>query len=63
MVLYPAEARIEVGGDSEDHLVGKIYDVIEKNKTQGQGQDAQCLTTLDQCSQKADSDYVRLNDC
>lgn len=63
MVLYAAEARIEVGGDSEHRPAGKRYDVIEKIKTQGQGQGAQFLTTLDQCSQKADSDYVRLNDC
>jgi hypothetical protein len=46
-VLYPAEARIEVGSNSEHHPAGKRYDVIEKIKTQGQGQGARYLTMLD----------------
>lgn len=63
-MLYPAEARVGARGDSEGRHAGKESDVIEKMiKIQDQGQDAQYLTTLDQCSQEAGCDYVRLDDC
>lgn len=48
MVVYPVEARVGVGADSEDHQAGMESEVIEKKmRIRGQGQDAQYLTTLD----------------
>lgn len=64
MGLYPVETRVGVGNDSEDHQVVKGSEEIEKKmKVQGQGQDAQYLTTQGQRSQRADSDDVCLDDC
>lgn len=61
MGLYPVGKRV-VGNDSEDHQEVKGSGGIEKMKFQGQGQDAQYLTTQGQRSQRADSD-VRLDEC
>ncbi len=63
MGLYPVGKRVGVGNDSEDHQEVKGSGGIEKTKVQGQGQDAQYLTTQGQRSQRADSDDVRLDEC
>jgi hypothetical protein len=57
------ETRVGVGNDSEDHQMVKGSEEIQKMKFQGQGQDAQYLTTQGQRSQRADSDDFRLDDC
>lgn len=55
------ETGVGVGNGSENHQV-KGSRGIEKMKVQGQGQDAQYLTTRGQRSQRADSD-VCLDEC
>ena len=58
----PVGTRIGVGNDSEDHQEVRGSRGVEKMKVQGQGQDAQYLTTRGQRSQRAESD-VCLDEC